>query len=633
MSILTFLKGLPAAGHSNGRNGSPFGGSRPVAPGVLAGYRVSDRQPVMVTEKERAVHTYVCGVSGSGKSRFLQALLFQDVVQGRPICVIDAMGDLYRSLQEFIASWLEHLAGCGYPIQELAAKYLFLDANDPENPVRLNPLDAQDDESSEQQVDDLMRAIERLLGSMEEQRKLRNILRGVFLMTAELNRLPPEKRPPEHLTRQHEYPLNLFFAVDILNMTDEERYLLMAAIPDTVRLRFRRQYWEFFALGSPRDKHQIVQSSWNIAQFLLDDTIVLRVLDTHRSTFHIPRLLREGVSLICHLPLGGNLGGTPFLGKLLTTKLQQAAYRRPEEEWNRRYYLYLDEFHHFVDQALADAFTNLRKFGLSVLTAHQSLVQPPFESMEGQALLQTIKGNSRVKAIFRLDRPDAEVIAQELFQPTQQRRNFQVEEHAWSESEQRGSTTTRSTTRTTGSQQSWSQSHSSSSSEQEISRNDARVTRGSQQGDGRSEQSQQSTGEQNSDSLVLGRTKTTTSRQFYYTLEGERELHVNELRRLRDRQFYLASGVEVPQLLETPFVPDQLYCYQAANLPALLLNWQRRRLHAETAEHASRTIPKPEGADGRILRFERPHEPDTRRDAEPQRESPSKRIANHPFVD
>ncbi len=427
---------------------------------VFAGFLHDSGNAVYLQEDDRRVHTYAVGVSGSGKSRFLQALIFQDIAKGHPLCLIDPMGDLYTSVRDYLARCIEKASTLGIDLDELLQKYVFLDLKDEQNPVRINPLEPQGSETSEHQVDDLLKALERLLGNMEERVRLRNILKGAFMMIAELNRLPASERPmlPRDFRAGNEYPLNLFFATDYLNMSNDERAALLAALPETDRLRFRRQYATFFAGNPPAEQSRLIQSSMNVLQYLLDDSMVLGVLNCHQSTVHIEDILRTGKTLLCRLPIGENLKGTEFLGRFITTKIQHSAYRRPQAEWSNAYYLYLDEFHQFVDQAFADAMTNLRKYGIRLINAHQSQSQPPFDTAEGQALLKTIKGNSRIKGVFRLDRPDAETMAKELFPvTTPQISHYEVAETE-SYAEQRATNIAFSFTATEGTANTWSRS-------------------------------------------------------------------------------------------------------------------------------------------------------------------------------
>ncbi len=556
--------------------------------GVLAGLD-EQRRAVLLTESDRSVHTYICGVSGSGKSRFLQNLLFQDISKGHPVCLIDPMGDLYRASLDFIAAGLDRASDHGFQRRELLQRYLFLDGTDDDNPLRINPLEPHANESSEQQVDDLMRALERLLGgNLEDQRRLRNVLRAAFMMLAELNRLPREDRPSLPGLTAENFPLQISHAADLLKMPDQHRKVLLDALPKTARMHFHQQYWEFLALNSQRDKNQLIQSSWNVLQYLLADDLVLRVFDTKHSTFQPSEVLRQGQSLFCFLPKNENLAGARFLGKFLTTKLQHAAYRRPEAEWSRPCYLYLDEFHQFVDQPFADAMTNLRKFGVRVTNAHQSQSQPPFDTPEGQSLLRTITANSRVKVLFRLDRPDAERMSRELFSLSQRRPNFTAIDVTVGKNEQQTSSVARSSGQTTGTGHSSMTSLASGSSSGSASREQSAgsdlgsasssTSNTVRRDQGESRQSSHSTGEQTTDGQSHGKSRSATLRDVHYTLDGERELLINALQRLGDRQCLLSTVALEARLVETPYVPDSFYAYVVENLPAVLLAMQRDRL-------------------------------------------------------
>ena len=46
----------------------------------------------------RKFHTYVVGLTGRGKSKFLQSCLVQDILAGRGCAVIDPHGDLAQDV-------------------------------------------------------------------------------------------------------------------------------------------------------------------------------------------------------------------------------------------------------------------------------------------------------------------------------------------------------------------------------------------------------------------------------------------------------------------------------------------------------------------------------------------------------
>ena len=418
---------------------------------------------VRLDDDDRAVHTYICGVSGSGKSRFLENMVLQDIAYGNPLCFIDPSGRVYTRLLEFSAYCIEEAEKLGFPQIHFLDRYLFLDLDDPDNPLRINPLEPNDEETTEEQVDDLLKTAERLFGSLEEMRRLRNILRSTFTLIVELNRVPYLQDDP-HLSPLWEgrgFPLNLRFATKFLLLESEDKLRLIDCLPATRETEYARDFWYWFLESfSLSQRGEMLGSSWNILQYFVGDSLVARFFDTQKSTVSIPDLMRRRRSLFCHLPLGRNLKGSQLVGTFLATKFQRTAQRRSLEERDEPYYLYMDEFQNFADQDSAEATAALRQYGLRLVNAHQSTSQPPFHTAEGQALLRTIMANSRVKVLFRLERQDAEVMAKEVVELTQRRENFRYTERAISRTEQRGASVAFSFQQTRGFGNAWSRAKS-----------------------------------------------------------------------------------------------------------------------------------------------------------------------------
>ena len=63
---------------------------------TLVGY--DDGEPLFLSEKVRATHMQVIGASGTGKTKFLEHLIRQDILNGRGLCLLDPTGNLYRDV-------------------------------------------------------------------------------------------------------------------------------------------------------------------------------------------------------------------------------------------------------------------------------------------------------------------------------------------------------------------------------------------------------------------------------------------------------------------------------------------------------------------------------------------------------
>jgi len=72
--------------------------------------------------------------------------------------------------------------------------------------------------------------------------------------------------------------------------------------------------------------------------------------------------------------------------------------------------LYVDEFQNYATDSFAEIMSAARKYGLSITLAHQNLKQLP------EHLKATILSNAKNFIIFRLDRLDANLLADYMFE-------------------------------------------------------------------------------------------------------------------------------------------------------------------------------------------------------------------------
>jgi len=59
-------------------------------------------QMAEIEEKDRATHLYIVGASGTGKSKFLEFLIRQDILKGNGFGIIDPHGDLVEETKVFL---------------------------------------------------------------------------------------------------------------------------------------------------------------------------------------------------------------------------------------------------------------------------------------------------------------------------------------------------------------------------------------------------------------------------------------------------------------------------------------------------------------------------------------------------
>ncbi|GAI89405.1 unnamed protein product, partial [marine sediment metagenome] len=109
-------------------------------------------QMAKIAEKDRTTHLYVIGATGTGKTKFLEFLIQQDIEKGNGFGVIDPHGDLIEDIKGFLA--------CCYddPRDEkkISERVVLIEPTDPDFSVTFNPLDKLSNVSAAEQTNSLL---------------------------------------------------------------------------------------------------------------------------------------------------------------------------------------------------------------------------------------------------------------------------------------------------------------------------------------------------------------------------------------------------------------------------------------------------------------------------------------------
>src|ERR671938_3505 len=171
-----------------------------------------------------------------------------------------------------------------------------------------------------------------------------------------------------------------------------------------------RNFWLKEYAGYPaRFRAEAVAPLQNKVGAFLVNSHIHRIVTQERSAFRLRRVMDEDKILLVNLAKGKvGADSSALLGSLLVSRLGLAALSRvdrPEEE-RRDFYLYLDEFHNFTTLSLAGMLSELRKYRLNLILAHQYLAQLD------ERLMAAILGNVGTIISFRIGPTDAEALAQ-----------------------------------------------------------------------------------------------------------------------------------------------------------------------------------------------------------------------------
>ncbi len=123
------------------------------------------------------------------------------------------------------------------------------------------------------------------------------------------------------------------------------------------------------------------------------------------------KLMDDGKSLIVNRAKG-RLGTdiSNILGGLIVSSIAHAAYSRQNQpEHDRKpFFLYIDEFHNFTTKTLADTLSELRKYRLGLVLAHQ------FTSQLDPDVLEAIIGNVGTLVSMRVGATDAAIFSKQF---------------------------------------------------------------------------------------------------------------------------------------------------------------------------------------------------------------------------
>ncbi len=330
-------------------------------------YHEGSVQDVSLNDEQRTRHMHIIGASGTGKSHLILNLLIQDLLAGRGFAVLDPHGDLIDRLLPYV------------PESRLDDVILF-DPADEQYPIGFNILQAHSTLEKQLLSSDLVAVFKRLSTSWGDQ--MTSVLGNSILAFLE-----SEKGG---------------------TLADMRRFL--------VEKEFRREF-----LKTVID-HEVLYY-WNKEYPLLSGRPQAPLL-TRLDTFLRPKLIRHivaqkknkldfglimnsGKILLAKLSQGA-IGeeNSYLLGSLLVSKFYQLALSRQElQEASRKpFYLYIDEFHHFITPTLSTILSGARKYRLGLTLAHQDMRQLQSRDTELQSAVLT---NPYTRICFRVGDMDA----------------------------------------------------------------------------------------------------------------------------------------------------------------------------------------------------------------------------------
>jgi hypothetical protein len=322
----------------------------------------------------------VIGSSGSGKSKFLEHLMRQDILHRQGFALLDPHGTLYDD----VLKWAAH--------ESLDRKIIPLDLSRPAQVVGFNPFKRVPGDISVQ-IDNRITATMHAwnVENTDETPTLARTLRLIYAVMIEHNLGLPQVR---HLID--------FNARDI-----------RAPLIERLSTPFIQQEWYELQEMKARDWREETLSARNRLCKLLTSSALARVMGLPDRGINLSEIIEENAILLVKLRRGGDLSkeNARVFGALLVNEFFECAMRRDTSAGDPSpYHLYLDEFQNFISLDIADMLDEVRKFGMFLTLSHQRFGQLD------EDVIDAVLTNCKNKAVFGGLRADsAELMAKELF--------------------------------------------------------------------------------------------------------------------------------------------------------------------------------------------------------------------------
>lgn len=341
------------------------------------------KKPIRLATNDRRRHTYVIGQTGTGKSKLLENLAFQDMMDGKGFAFIDPHGD---SAEELL----------GMVPKERVEDVIYFSPGDMDMPVGLNLFEFENQDQRDFLIQETIGMLYKLydpghtgiIGPRYEH-WFRNAALTIMSDPAGSTFIDV----PQVFNDQ--------------SFTDEK----MKYINDRTVLDFWNKE---MAQTSEANKSEVL--GWFVSKFgaFLSNEMMRNIIGQTKSGFNLRDVMDNKKILLVNLSKGrtGELN-SQLLGMIFIMKFQAAAMGRADIPESERvdFALYVDEFQNFATDSFESILSEARKYRLSLVLANQFMTQLT------DKIREAIIGNIGTVIAGRIGITDADMLVKK-FSPT-----------------------------------------------------------------------------------------------------------------------------------------------------------------------------------------------------------------------
>jgi len=345
--------------------------------GITLGEKVTGEEAlkIRIGKEDLSRHLYIMGQTGTGKSSMLKTMIADCLKSNQPFAMIDPHGDLFDEVYKIIPA-------------AKRKKTVILDITNPQNSAKHNPIGY--DEKYPQSKSLVINELIRIFNSLYDMRNAGGPMFELYLKNGFLLLLDEKVRQ-----EIGEATLNNF--VDIFFVNKYRKELL--------NICGNQKVVDFFKVAEENS------GDWSFSNFatyitskltrFTEDYYITPVITSKENNINFRKLIDEGYNLLVKLEKGlSGADNVSLLGQMIVSSVVMAAMSRTNIDKTQRkpYYLFVDEFQNFIKGDVGSALSEVRKYGLSMILANQTLGQLQDANND---VLQGLMGNVGSMIFFR----------------------------------------------------------------------------------------------------------------------------------------------------------------------------------------------------------------------------------------
>ncbi len=335
-----------------------------------------------IKKEDRKKHILIIGKTGMGKTELLLNMAFQDIKKGYGIGFFDPHGEAAERLLDFIP-------------QKRINDVIYFNPADYDFPLAFNVFERIKPQRRYLVVSYLINVFKRIWSDVWSS-SLEYILGNCILALLE-------------------YPTSTIIGIYRILTDDFYRKKVVEKITDPlVKSFWLQEFPEYFE----REKDTISTIKNKMGQIVFNP-VIRNIVCQIKSKIDFCDVLNKRKILIANLSRA-KIGeeNSELLGSFLFLRIHLATLRRSSLPPQKRedFYLYLDEFYHFVSKNFATFLADARRYNVSLTLSHQYFGQleqiTPFGKSE--ELKTALLGNVGTIISFRVGAEDASVLEKEF---------------------------------------------------------------------------------------------------------------------------------------------------------------------------------------------------------------------------